>query len=43
MSDALADKQECGGIVGKTKNKVTELLADLSTLSRTESNENQTP
>ncbi|MHC4207448.1 MAG: hypothetical protein ACYSTT_22555, partial [Planctomycetota bacterium] len=43
MSDALADKKECGGIVGKTKNKVTELLADLSTLSRTESNENQTP
>jgi hypothetical protein len=43
IADALADKEECGGIIGKTKDKVTELLADLSTLSRTDSGENQTP
>ncbi len=43
MADALEDIEECGGIVGKTKTKVTEMLADLSALSRTESDENQTP
>ena len=43
IADALADIQECGGIVGKTKTKVIELLEDISALSRTESDENRTP
>lgn len=43
MADALADTEECGGIVGTTKTKVTELLAVLSTLSHAAKEENQTP
>ena len=43
VADALADIEECGGIVGRTKTKVIERLADLSALSRTASEGNQTP
>jgi hypothetical protein len=43
MAGALADTEECGGIVGITKTKVTELLADLSTLSQAAKEGNQTP
>jgi hypothetical protein len=43
IADALADIEECGGIVGKTKTKVIELLTDLSALSRAASEGNQTP
>jgi len=43
MADALADTEECDGIVGRTKTKVTELLAVLSSFSHTVKEENQTP
>jgi hypothetical protein len=43
MADVLADKEGCNSIINNTRTKVIELLADLSSLSRTESDENQAP
>ena len=43
IANALADIEVCSSIVGKTKTKVNELLANMSALSREASERDQTP